>query len=49
MHWLGYPDCDDKWVHEGHIDAKELIEGYLQELEGELVMLRIHEAKKVTG
>ena len=32
VHWLGYPDSDDKWVHEGYINAWELIEGYLEKL-----------------
>jgi len=21
VHWLGYPDTDDEWIHEGNIDA----------------------------
>jgi len=33
VHWLGYPDTDDEWIHEGNIDARELIEEYLSELE----------------
>jgi len=33
VHWLGYPDTDDEWIHEGNIDAWELIEEYLSELE----------------
>jgi Chromo (CHRromatin Organisation MOdifier) domain len=24
--WLGYPDSDDEWVHEGYVQAPELIE-----------------------
>src|SRR5437667_344563 len=32
VHWLGYPDSDDEWVHEGHISAPELIEDYLEKL-----------------
>ena len=33
VHWLGYPNTDDEWIHEGNIDARELIEEYLSELE----------------
>ena len=30
VHWLGYPNTDDKWIHEGHITTPELIEEYWQ-------------------
>jgi hypothetical protein len=29
VHWLGYPDTDDEWIYEGHIDVQELIDQYL--------------------
>jgi hypothetical protein len=32
VHWLGYPDTDDEWVHEGYMNAPELIDDYLQGL-----------------
>jgi len=31
--WLGYPPSDDEWIHEGHIEAKELITEYLEEVQ----------------
>jgi hypothetical protein len=30
IHWLGYPDTDDEWIHEGHIEAQELVDQYLE-------------------
>ena len=30
VHWLGYPNSDDEWIHEGNIAAKELIGEYLE-------------------
>ena len=35
IHWLGYPDSDDEWIHEDNIPGKELIAEYLRELEEE--------------
>jgi hypothetical protein len=28
VHWKGYPNSDDEWVHEDEIDGKEVIEDY---------------------
>jgi hypothetical protein len=33
VHWLGYPDSDDEWIHEDNIPGKEPIAEYLRELE----------------
>ena len=35
IHWLGYPDTDNEWVHEGYIEAKDLIADYWGELQAE--------------
>ena len=28
VHWKGYPNSDDEWVHEDEIDGKEVIDDY---------------------
>jgi hypothetical protein len=28
VHWLGYPNSDDSWVHEGELEAEELLAEY---------------------
>jgi hypothetical protein len=30
IHWPGYPDTDDEWIHEGYIEAQEPIDQYLE-------------------
>jgi len=32
VHWLGYLNSDDEWIHEEYINASELIEEYLAQL-----------------
>jgi hypothetical protein len=39
VHWLGYPDSDDEWIHEGEMgDAQEVVDDYLKRLEMEMEM-----------
>ena len=40
VHWLGYPNTDDEWIHEGNISAKDLIKDYLDGLDNERSVTR---------